>query len=112
METVDKPVRIYGLMGPDQRVRYVGRTTRTVDKRLADHRGCCKPARVAARSRWTEPRRLDPLYCWMIWTGPQLVTAQLLDVCTEAEAPSRELHWITTHATLLEDGGYNRRIPC
>jgi hypothetical protein len=113
VEAVDRPVHVYGLMGPDQVIRYVGRTTRPVDERLRDHRGMCKPDRIAPRHRrGLPPLPVTPLVAWMIRTGPQLVTAELLETCTPTRAVDQETYWIYAHRTWLAEGGYNRRPPC
>lgn len=90
--------RIYGLLGPDDVVRYVGQTTYSLSRRLANHRGA---ARVGATA---------PVYEWMRAVQPENVTARDLEVAPVSQLAERERHWIVKLGTLTTCGGCNDKL--
>lgn len=87
--------RIYGLSGPDGKIRYVGASATSLAKRLGRHR-----KRSASGSPY-------PVHAWMRSVGISSVVIVELEQCEVDVLSEREVHWITELRTHIEHGGVN-----
>lgn len=102
-----KEVKIYTLVDPDipEKIRYIGKTNRTLNKRLIEHI-CHSNIKV------------NPVSCWikkLIKNGKKPVI-ELLDTCSENEWEKYEKFYISYGRSLgirllnYEDGGVGGKI--
>lgn len=104
------PNVIYGLHAGDFKIRYVGRTTKTADARLAGHR----------KGAHLPPGRYRSTYVckWMREVGPEVVQIAVLEEVEDPGLlPEREMYWIARHRAMGSDllnrtDGGTSDVPC
>lgn len=93
MEDINKKVFIYALKHPDtQEIRYIGKTTRTLSRRIGNH--------VANAKGNKHNKHLSHWILKLLQEGKRPII-QLIEECNELNWKEREIYWISQYKNLI-----------